>query len=190
MTVGPRHVRLSGREVVHLHPLRTGPRRSDDLEVRIDGEDLLDDRNDVVFLITLQRKVLEQIIVGTFRVAERVLSAREVVASKGDAGIAHTVSIFRAVGLFEESLTVGGTHLQQVIARRIGECEAKSVHRLISLRRIELEHGGSHRRPFRDFRGASGKVIGSGGVRGEQGGNGLARGRVSPHRSPTNCHRP
>ena len=45
--------------VAHLHPARTAPRRGNDLHGGIDGEDLVEDREQILFVQRMDGKVLD-----------------------------------------------------------------------------------------------------------------------------------
>ena len=61
------------RTVVHtlyLHPSWTSPGSSNNLQLWIDGQYLLEHGNDILRLVGIETEVLEQIVVRPFLVAE------------------------------------------------------------------------------------------------------------------------
>ena len=133
----PRIVANAVGEALHLHPLRARPRRSHYLEVRIDGKNLLEDGDDELRLVRVQTEVLKPRLV-----AERILGAGEVAAANADAGIAHAVALGGRIGSRQEGTAVGGRHLQQVVARAVGDGISEAVHRLIGRGWLERDVSG------------------------------------------------
>ena len=132
VTVGPRIKRFLGFDISNLHPLRTSPWSSNNLYIRIDCQNFLKYWDNILCLIAIQTEVIKSGLI-----AQRVFSRREVVATDTDAGIAHTVAFGFRVGLLQESCTILGRHLKQVITCRICDGKSKTVHCLILLGRVE-----------------------------------------------------
>ena len=184
VTIGPRVVGTHVGQIVDLHPLGWSPGAADDLEVGIDGKDLLEDGNHVVDLIVEEGEMLEAL-----HVAQRILGARKVVAADRDAAVAHAVARSGREGARQEVVAVLGRHLQKVVARRIGDAVAESVNRLLRLAGIELDGKGRKALSAHHIGNLFVETVGAVGCRGEDHSlarSGLARwiwlGHIVDHR--------
>ena len=121
----PGVVGCAAADFLHLHPLWAGPRRCHYLQVRIDGQHLLQHGNDIVRLILGKGKVFY-----AFLVAQRIHLAAEVAAPDADARIAYPKTLCGREGAPEQFAPFMAGHLHQVIARAVSEGIAKAVHRL------------------------------------------------------------
>ena len=184
VTIGPRVVGTHVGQIVDLHPLGGSPGAADDLEVGIDGKDLLEDGDHVVDLIVEEGEMLEAL-----HVAQRILGARKVVAADRDAAVAHAVARSGREGARQEVVAVLGRHLQKVVARRIGDAVAESVNRLLRLAGIELDGKGRKALSAHHIGNLFVETVGAIGCRGEDHSlarSGLARwiwlGHIVDHR--------
>ena len=125
MAVGPAVVGFHARQVVHLHPFRTGPGGGNHLHLRVDAQDLLQNRYHVVGLVALQGEVGNALLV-----AEGVFSAREVVAANRHPDVAGPVAVGVGESLAQEGLAGGGLHVEQIVAGGVGDGIAEAVDAL------------------------------------------------------------
>ena len=124
-------------KALHLHPLRTRPWRSHDLQVWIDGKYLLKNRNNILRLIRMQTKIFQ-----TLFVTKRILCTREVRATYTDAGITDPVTFSPGICPRQECLTVGRCHLHKIVTGTIRNGITKAIHFLITLGRSEHKMPG------------------------------------------------
>ena len=101
-TTRPRIVPHPIGQALHLHPLRTSPRRSHYLQVGIEGKYLFQDGDDIVRLVRIESEVLES---GC--VAKRIFRRREVRATDTDANITDAITLCARKGSRQESLSIG-----------------------------------------------------------------------------------
>ncbi len=127
VTAHPTCVRTFLVDVVHLHPARATPRRTHHFEVGIDSQYLLEHRDDVVFLVRLESKVLYALGVATSIVV--VAAGVEVAASDRYAHVTVAHTVLHTECLAEQFGAVGLRHLHEVVrcGSRDGSPEAVEV---------------------------------------------------------------
>ena len=129
-TAGGPAVERRAAVVVHLHPFRTAPRRSDDLDLRIDGEDLVEDREQILLVERMDGEIVEPLLVAPGKLVEREIGAADAHADQRRAQ-----PLLAAEHFGQELLAVGFRHPEQIEATGLRDGETEALDRLEGLAR-------------------------------------------------------
>ena len=123
----PRHPVVVRRPAVlaHLHPQRAAPRRGDDLHVRVDGVDLVQDGEQVLLVQRVHPEVLHPGLVAPGELVHRKIGPAD---AHADQRGAH--SGLPAEHLRQEGRPLFWLHFQQVVAAGLGDGQTEPVHAL------------------------------------------------------------
>ena len=134
LTVCPWIQRSKICEALYFHPFWTSPGSGNDFNRRIDAQNLFQNRKDIVFLFTLQSKML-----NTFRITASIFAQWKVGAADRDTDIAKSEAFVVRECFRKEGVTIFRFHLQKI--KTSGACDSSSeaVHCLILFSWIQCD---------------------------------------------------
>ena len=141
-------IRCFAPNIIHLHPYWAAPWCTHHFQIRIDSQNLLQHRDDIIHFVGCKTKVLNSLRIATSVV---IIATRvEVATANRHAHITISHTLVRGEGLHQQFLTTVNWHLHQVKRRSTCDSSTKAIKLLVT--HIRIERQCALRRHIKTFR--------------------------------------